>query len=101
MDLIQATASDFSACMGQEFLIRVEGREAVSTELVEVRELPAPDDDPDRRRPFSLLFRGPAEAPLRQGIFRLENETLGALEIFLVTVGPDKEGRMLHESVFT
>lgn len=101
MDLCELKASDFSPCLHQKFLVRVEGREPVETELVDVRELVAPDDDPDRRQPFSLIFRGPADQPLRQGVFEIENETLGTLGLFLVTIGPDREGRLRHEAIFT
>ena len=53
-----------------------------------------------RRQPFSLIFRSPVEARLQQGVFHLENDTLGELDLFLVTIGADKEG-LRHEAVFT
>jgi hypothetical protein len=34
-----------------------------------------------------------------QGIYKLENEKLGALEIFLVPIGPDEKG-MRYEAIF-
>ncbi len=98
--LDQLTKDDFSKCLNQTFRIQVEGREPLETELIEVRGLVAPDDDPDRRQPFSLIFHGPTDAPLEQGIYKVENETMGALEIFFVTIGPDKQG-LRHEVVFT
>lgn len=98
--LDELTIDDFSKCLNQEFLIQVSGREPLQTELIEVRGLAPPDDDPDRRQPFSLIFLGPEDAPLKQGIFTVENETLGKLGIFLVTLGPDRDG-MRHECVFT
>ncbi len=87
----------FSQCLHQKFLIHVADSEPLETELVEVRALIAPDDAPDRRQPFSLVFRGPAELSLEQGVFHLENETLGELDLFLVTIGPDQEG-LRHEA---
>ena len=90
----------FSQCLNQEFRIQAEDREPVATELVEVRALVAPDDDPDRRQPFSIIFLGPEDAPLQQGTFRVANDTLGELDLFLVTLGPDKEGFMRHEAIF-
>ena len=101
MDLGELKASDFSSCLHQRFLIHVEGQDPLETELIEVRDLVPADDDPDRRPPFSLVFRGPAAAALGQGMFQVENPTLGALDLFLVTIGPDKEDRLLHEAVFT
>lgn len=37
---------------------------------------------------FSLLFEGPADAPIGQGLVPLEHDDLGRLELFLVPVGP-------------
>ena len=91
---------DFSTCLNQEFRIHVEGRDPVAAKLIEARGLVAPDDDPDRRQPFSLIFLGPKDAHLEQGTFHIENETLGELDLFLVTLGPDKDG-LRHEAVFT
>ncbi len=52
-----------------------------------------------RAQPFSVHFRGPQRAVLQQQIYRLEHEQMGALEIFLVTIGPDADG-MRYEAVF-
>ena len=97
--LDKLTKDDFSKHLNRRFLIHVHEQDPLETELVEVRGLVAPDDDPDRRQPFSLIFLGPAEVALEQGIFTVENENLGKLDIFLVTLGPDEEG-MRHESIF-
>jgi hypothetical protein len=51
---------------------------------------------PGGRAPFSLVFRGGPTPPLPQRIHRVEHAELGALEIFLVPVGPDR-----YEAVFT
>ena len=96
--LDKLTYEDFSACLHQRFLIHTTEQEPLETELIEVRPLVALDDE-DRRRPFSLIFLGPEETVLRQGTFTVENETMGKLDIFLVTLGPDKKG-MRHECVF-
>lgn len=98
--LAELTIDDFSKCLNQAFRIHAPGREPVATELVEVRGLVPPDDDPDRRQPFSLIFEGPLDAPLEQATYNLENETLGELGVFVVTLGPYKE-KMRHEVVFT
>ena len=47
---------------------------------------------------FSLLFEGPKDRPLSQGLFELSHPGLGALEIFLVPVGVD--GTRHYEAVF-
>ncbi|MGC3988450.1 MAG: hypothetical protein QM796_01950 [Chthoniobacteraceae bacterium] len=51
------------------------------------------------RAPFSLTFRGPSGLYLPQGIYRLEHEAMGALEIFLVPIAPDAQGSHF-EAVF-
>ena len=53
-----------------------------------------------RRQPFSLLFRGPRAPVLPQRIYRLEHERMGALELFIVPLGPDAEG-LRYEAIFT
>jgi hypothetical protein len=52
------------------------------------------------RSPFSLVFRGGPSPPLPQRIYRVEHEALGALDIFLVPIGPDEVGQR-YEAVFT
>ncbi|MCB1814124.1 MAG: hypothetical protein KDK04_20750 [Candidatus Competibacteraceae bacterium] len=53
-----------------------------------------------KREPYSLVFRGPAEPVLEQGIVPLTHAQLGNIEIFLVPIGPDSQG-MCYEAVFT
>ncbi len=98
--LDKLTKDNFSKCLNQKFLIRVAEGEPLETELIEVRGLVAADDEPDRRQPFSLIFHGPPDMQLEQAVFKIENQTLGELELFLVTIGPDKDG-LRHEAVFT
>ncbi len=100
MSLERLQADDFSKCLNQTFRIHIAHGASLEVELIQVSGLTPADDAPDRRQPFSLLFRGPAEVTLEQGIFKIENETLGELELFVVTIGPDDEG-MRHEVVFS
>jgi hypothetical protein len=84
------TAGDFRPHQGTRF--RLTGGSppgSVETELVEVTEhgTSAPGSF---RAPFSVLFHGPLEPVLPQGIYRLEHEQLGTLELFIVPVGPDE-----------
>jgi hypothetical protein len=41
---------------------------------------------------FSLIFRGPLDLPIAQGLFQLEHEKLGTEDIFLVPINKDSEG---------
>jgi hypothetical protein len=53
----------------------------------------------DRNETFSLLFHGPLDRFMPQGIHRLSHAKLGELEIFLVPIAQDKDG-FQYESVF-
>lgn len=48
---------------------------------------------------FTLLFRAPADLDPRQGLYHLENKTLGEMDIFLVPVDRDTDG-LYYEAVF-
>lgn len=94
--------SDFSSQLGQKFQLPVSPSVVFDIELIEVNELGSGADDDTcslRERPFSLVFRGPEEAPLAQGTHTIENESIGTVEIFLVPIGPDKAG-LCYEAVF-
>lgn len=91
---------DFEPRVDETFEIEVAEGEPIAVELIEVQALVPADDEADRRPPFSLIFRGPADAPLAQGIFKLRNDAMGELKLFMVTIGPDKEG-LRHEVIFT
>ncbi len=70
----------------------------IETTLVDCKKLSGPPTN--NREPFSIVFRGPLEPFLEQNTYKAENETLGAMEIFLVPLGPDSTG-MQYEAVFT
>jgi len=60
--------------------------------------------DSGRDRTFSLMFRSGLLGPeknmyLTQGTYKLGQEDLGSLDIFLVPIGPDKAG-MRYEAIF-
>jgi len=54
----------------------------------------------DTGRPFSLIFRGPLDPQLTQGMHDLDHPRLALCGIFLVPVGQDEDG-LLYEAVFT
>jgi hypothetical protein len=51
------------------------------------------------RQPFTLLFHGPLEPVLPQAVYHLDHEAVGAVDLFLVPLGPDQEA-MRYEAVF-
>jgi len=88
---------------GEVFLLAPDETSVIVTRLIAVT--PAPGDSagrvrPGGRTPFSLIFRSPPAAALPQRIYRLQHEQLGALDLFLVPIGPDEAG-MCYEAVFT
>lgn len=93
------TAATFQPLQGSTFRLPLEDRDPLTLELIEVSCLGVPGSE--GREQFSLLFRGPAEPLLAQHLWRLEHESLGRLELFLVPIGPDAEGRHRYEAVFT
>jgi len=55
--------------------------------------------DREARQPFTLLFHGPLEPVLPQAVYHLEHEAVGAIDLFLVPLGPDQDA-MRYEAVF-
>jgi hypothetical protein len=94
-DLASLTAKDFSAHLGAQFSVP---ESPIQCELIEVDEL-AGAGTTAPRAPFAVVFRGPLDPFLPQGIHRLENDALGSLDLFLVPIGPDEAG-MRYEAVF-
>jgi hypothetical protein len=92
-DLATLTAEDFEPLLHERFSLGAQ----FEVELVEVSVSDSPGPS---RRQFSLLFRGGPSPPLPQGIHALEHATLGRLELFLVPLGPDRDGQR-YEAVFT
>jgi hypothetical protein len=91
------TPASFEAHLGSSFRIHYGGARPLAVVLMEVkRHEPHPGP---RAEPFSAFFRGPLESILPQRIYKVEHDQLGALEIFLVPIGPDGQG-MGYEAVF-
>jgi hypothetical protein len=53
----------------------------------------------ERQKQFSLVFLGPSDAPILQGIYRVEHDELGEIDLFLVPIGRDNNG-VSYEAVF-
>ncbi len=94
---------DFAARLNETFRLDLgtdfPGLEALELALIKADPIETGQDIGDRRAPFSLVFRGPMEPLLNQSIYKLDNEAMGHLEIFLVPIGPDSEGQR-YEAVF-
>ena len=104
------TAADFRGHQGTRFRLTAGPHGgpggAIDTELAEVTEYPARASGAVRA-PFAVLFLGPLQPVMPQGIYRLEHDQLGALELFIVPVGPAEPSApgqaataMRYEAVF-
>lgn len=99
--IAELTMERFEACLKDDFQIDAgAGLSPMSAELVDVTPLPAQVQDEGQRLPFSIILRSRDERILPQHIYRIEHKEMGALDIFLVPIGPDTAG-MRYEAVFT
>jgi hypothetical protein len=100
--LDRVTADTFAAAAGQPFTVQDPEIGPLELELVgaELHDPGAPAVDASgTRAPFTITFRGPPEPILPQRIYRLENHSVGPLEIFIVPLGVDAGGAS-YEAIF-
>jgi hypothetical protein len=88
-------AAAFRGQLHTRFLIRGDEGRVVEMELVEVAERASPAG----QERFSLVFRGPLDAPLAQEAHALEHDVIGGGSLFLVPIGRDERGYS-YEAVF-
>jgi hypothetical protein len=98
--LDQVQLSSFEPLVGQSLTLCPNSASTDALEVVLVQATALAHGEGRPRTPFSLVFRGPLRPVLPQQIYRLEHAELGALDIFLVPIGPDAQG-MRYEAVFT
>ncbi len=89
------TMDMFSGLEGSKFTMHYGDGQTAGLELVSVTDV----GSSPRQIQFSLVFLGPLEAPINQGIYKLEHEQLGPLELFLVPIGRDRQG-VQYEAIF-
>jgi hypothetical protein len=95
------TLDRFAPLLGETFEIALPDTDAtLRAVLIEATDLREVQGHGRRSRQFSLVWRGPRETRLDQRIYRVSHPALGAMELFLVSLGPDAEG-MRYEAVFT
>jgi hypothetical protein len=96
--LEKLTGSDFSPLLKQKFQIKLEGNTTLVVQLTEVT-INENSDERNGRQSFSIVFRGPRDLELTQGMYPVSHEELGEFSLFLVPIGPDEKG-MCFEAVF-
>lgn len=95
-DLGSASADDFTPHLESSFAASPPEGDGFTLELVDVcRGAGGP-----MREQFTVTFAGGPNPPVRQGIVHLDHVALGALDLFLVPVGPGVDGRHRYEAVF-
>ena len=92
---VMLTHETFSALLNTKFNVEVNEAQQVELELSEVSELKLSD----RQEQFSIVFIGPNQVFLGQGMQRFNHERMGSFELFLVPVGQDARGYS-YQSVF-
>ena len=100
--LDRLTATSFAPAVGETFVLDAGDAGQLELELLEasLHDPSAPAEDPSgERAPFTLVFRGPTEPVLPQSIYRIEHESVGPLEIFIVPIAQDAAGTT-YEAVF-
>jgi hypothetical protein len=85
----------FSGHVGTRFSMHYGDSQTAELELISVSDI----GSSPRQIQFSLVFQGPADAPIAQSIYRIEHDALGALELFLVPIGKDHTG-VRYEAIF-
>jgi hypothetical protein len=84
----------FAECLHTNFEVCAAGG-PVPLELAEVNQ----GNFSPRVENFSLIFRGPMSPFFPQGMYRLNHQKLGEIDIFLVPMGPNRAA-MEYEAVF-
>jgi hypothetical protein len=88
------------------FLVLRPAQPAVQLCLVAARALSNPKGagescgNPAWEHRFSLLFRGPGEAPLKQDTYTFEHQSLGPMVMFIVPVLAREKSHQYYEAIF-
>ena len=89
------TLDQFTPEVDSKFLMHYGDGRSAELQLVSATDI----GSSPRQIQFSLIFQGPTDAPRFQSIFKLEHETLGTLDLFLVPIGINETG-LQYEAVF-
>lgn len=92
------TEQEFAKHLGTSFQLVLDGQ-MNPLKLTEVKGyLPKGNEHGGMER-FSILFEGPGSLRLPQSIYRLQHDSMGEFEIFLVPISGDDKG-FRYEAVF-
>ena len=85
----------FAEHLNSQFRIHNGVANPVSVELVEANQAGSPPD----YEAFSIIFRGPSDTFLPQGMYRVDHDEIGTFELFIVPIRQDKDG-FYYEACF-
>lgn len=89
------THEAFSQHAGSKFQVQIDENSGVELELAEVSEI----NVYPRQEEFAIVFRGPSDAFLDQGVRLFTHEEMGQFELFIVPIRQDERG-FYYEAVF-
>ena len=89
------THEAFTQQAGTKFKVQVDENTGVELELAEVSELKLYP----RQEEFTIVFRGPSNAFLDQGVRLFTHDHIGDFELFIVPIRQDEQG-FYYEAVF-
>ncbi|KAA3663383.1 MAG: hypothetical protein DWQ04_10840 [Chloroflexi bacterium] len=100
--LEKLTSTDFKSLLNETFQVKLQSEEQFSADLIEVTEVGQEPNEENSiiRRAFSAIFHIKGDTFFPQQICSVEHETLGSLTLFLVPLGPAKDGTR-YEAMFT
>ena len=90
--------ASFKAQLGSSFLINHQASKVKIT-LVDVSDFASRKQSAAGKECFSLLFRGPEEADLKQDTYLIEHEQLGMFSFLVVPVGTKNTRAPHYEAV--
>ena len=92
---VDLTHEAFAKQLHTTFRTRINDSVNIETELIEVSEHKVSA----LQERFAIIFRGPSEAFLGQGLRRFEHDQMGAFDLFIVPISQDEKG-FYYEAVF-
>lgn len=89
------THEEFAQHVNTNFQVQIDENTGVQLELVQISELKLYPHQEE----FSLLFRGPSDMFLGQGVRNVSHEAMGQFELFIVPIRQDGQG-FYYEAIF-
>ena len=93
------TPDDFSPHVNKVFRVR-DGRHGLVLTAVEQRRLEPWETEMALREPFNLIFRGPPDDLLPQGLYTLDVEGGPAFELYVIPIHTQARDRQNYQAAF-